>query len=174
MLILFRPPLNKKLFPVHRPSGLKRANWNSFSFFSYFPSPNFFYLVNMTLKMYILVYEKMNLGNKSLWSWPFLRPLGRQETIFYLRVALGTQKSLLFVKSNRQREVTGNLYMMPVYYREKWAPFHLIFSIPADLCVKNFFFFFSLIKNHFRVSPGLPKGGFQSCLVVTTEKRFSH
>ena len=23
-----RPPLNKKLFPVHRPSGLKRANWN--------------------------------------------------------------------------------------------------------------------------------------------------
>ena len=25
-----RPPLNKKLFPVHRPGGLKRAYWNLF------------------------------------------------------------------------------------------------------------------------------------------------
>ena len=26
-----RPTLNEKLFPVHRPSGLKRADWNFFS-----------------------------------------------------------------------------------------------------------------------------------------------
>ena len=25
-----RPPLIEKLFPVHRPSGLKSADWNSF------------------------------------------------------------------------------------------------------------------------------------------------
>ena len=29
-----RPPLNKKSFSVHRPGGLKRADWNFFS--SYF------------------------------------------------------------------------------------------------------------------------------------------
>ena len=31
-----RPPLNKKLFPVHRPGGLKRADWNFFYFFHIF------------------------------------------------------------------------------------------------------------------------------------------
>ena len=25
-----RPPLNKKVFPVDRPSGFKRADWNFF------------------------------------------------------------------------------------------------------------------------------------------------
>ena len=25
-----RPPLNKKVFPVHRPGGLKRADWDFF------------------------------------------------------------------------------------------------------------------------------------------------
>ena len=39
-ILKIRPPLNKKLFPVHRLSGLKRAYWNfvfiftSFLFFS--------------------------------------------------------------------------------------------------------------------------------------------
>ena len=34
------PPLNKKLFPVHRPGGLKRAEWDFFLFFScYSPLP---------------------------------------------------------------------------------------------------------------------------------------
>ena len=43
-----RPPLNTKLFPVHRPSGLKRADWKFyfmifekvffFSIFSVHPS----------------------------------------------------------------------------------------------------------------------------------------
>ena len=28
-----RPPLNKKLFPVHHPSGLKRAGWHFFFMF---------------------------------------------------------------------------------------------------------------------------------------------
>ena len=32
--LLIRPPLNKKLFPVHLPSGLKRADWNFILFFS--------------------------------------------------------------------------------------------------------------------------------------------
>ena len=30
---MVRPPLNKKVFPVHRPSGLKRANWKIFFIF---------------------------------------------------------------------------------------------------------------------------------------------
>ena len=29
-LLSLRPPLIEKLFPVHRPSGLKRADWNFF------------------------------------------------------------------------------------------------------------------------------------------------
>ena len=29
--LCLRHPLNKKLFPVHRPSGLKRADWDFFS-----------------------------------------------------------------------------------------------------------------------------------------------
>ena len=29
LMTFMRPPLNKKLFPVHRPSGLKRAEWDS-------------------------------------------------------------------------------------------------------------------------------------------------
>ena len=37
---LLRPPLNKELFPVHRPSGLKRADWNFF-FFNF--TNNFFF-----------------------------------------------------------------------------------------------------------------------------------
>ena len=32
MLHTPRPPLNTKLFPVHRPGGLKRADWNFFFF----------------------------------------------------------------------------------------------------------------------------------------------
>ena len=36
-----RPPLNKKLFPVHRPDGLKRAGWNFF--FRVFNLTSFFY-----------------------------------------------------------------------------------------------------------------------------------
>ena len=35
------PTLNEKLFPVHRPSGLKRADWNFF--FIFFFSPLFFF-----------------------------------------------------------------------------------------------------------------------------------
>ena len=39
-----RPPLDKELFPVHRQSGLKRADWNFFStnfefFFYLLPRP---------------------------------------------------------------------------------------------------------------------------------------
>ena len=34
-----RPPLNKKSFPVHRPGGLKRAEWEGF-FFHVFKKKN--------------------------------------------------------------------------------------------------------------------------------------
>ena len=48
-IILVRPPLNKKSFPVHWPGGLKRAYWNSFfSSFQIF----FFFLL---FPLYILV-----------------------------------------------------------------------------------------------------------------------
>ena len=58
-----RPPLDQELFPVHRPSGLKRAYWNFFFKFQFF----FFLLYFPAL--YILVYSG-------------------QETIIHLRVAL--------------------------------------------------------------------------------------
>ena len=32
----FGPPLNKKLFPVHRPGGLKRADWDFFFMIKFF------------------------------------------------------------------------------------------------------------------------------------------
>ena len=51
-----RPSLNEKLFPVHRPSGLKRADWNvCFFIFKKNIFLNFFLL-------YILVYTNMKLG----------------------------------------------------------------------------------------------------------------
>ena len=46
-----RPLLNKKSFPVHRPGGLKRADWN---FFSPYFSPFFFFF---SLTLYTLVYK---------------------------------------------------------------------------------------------------------------------
>ena len=39
-----RPPLNIKLFPVHRRNGLKRAEWNAFLFFTFFEN-SFFSLI---------------------------------------------------------------------------------------------------------------------------------
>ena len=41
------PPFNKELFPVHRPSGLKRADWNLFKKNFFFTPP----------PLYILVYK---------------------------------------------------------------------------------------------------------------------
>ena len=69
---VLRPPLNKKLFPVHHPSGLKRADWNFFSIFS--KNTFFIYL----FPLYILVYKiKKKLGEKkkkvvsyALPEWP--------------------------------------------------------------------------------------------------------
>ena len=62
-----RPPLDKELFPVHRPSGLKRADWNfSFQIFIFF----FFNFPTL----YILVYKKNQLGKKTKsrpTDWPF-------------------------------------------------------------------------------------------------------
>ena len=50
VLIIIRPSSNKKLFPVHRPGGLKRAYCNFFFLifnFCFYFSP-----------LYILVYKK--------------------------------------------------------------------------------------------------------------------
>ena len=76
------PPLNKTLFPVQRPSGLKRANWNFFFIFGkkkkfYFPP------------MYILVYKKMKSGKKKKFRPPgrpggffWSHPVDRKQTCF--------------------------------------------------------------------------------------------
>ena len=45
--IVIMPPLNKKLIPVYRPGGSKRADWNSFfhlfnNFFFFTPPPLYF------------------------------------------------------------------------------------------------------------------------------------
>ena len=52
---IIRPSSNKKLFPVHRPGGLKRAYWNNF-----FPIFNFhqFFIYFYFSPLYILVYKK--------------------------------------------------------------------------------------------------------------------
>ena len=57
---LLRPPLNKELFPVHRPSGLKRADWNYL--LKYFTN-NFFFTPPPPPPLYILVYKK-KMGGK--------------------------------------------------------------------------------------------------------------
>ena len=54
MVLSVRPPLNKKMFPVHRPGGLKRANWD---FFFMIFEKTFFFL-NL---LYILVNEKLRI-----------------------------------------------------------------------------------------------------------------
>ena len=55
---ILRPPLNKKLFPVHRPSGLKWADWIFlfiYLFIYFFQIFRFFFLLN---PLYILVYKE--------------------------------------------------------------------------------------------------------------------
>ena len=65
-----RPPLNKKLFPVHRPGGLKRSDWN------------FFFHIFIKKKS-----KKNEIRKKTTPDWPYFSLPGTQETIFYLRVA---------------------------------------------------------------------------------------
>ena len=81
-----RPPLNKKLFPVHRPGGLKRADWNFLSFFFFF----FFFLSTSPPP------PPVNYSLEKKEKSPDL-PTGtdyshQQETLFYLRVALGVSR----------------------------------------------------------------------------------
>ena len=83
-LVQLRPPLNKKLFPVHRPGGSKRADLNIF-----------FHLLKkeedfLTFSPVHSSLTKLELGKKKKSrppDWQFLFPPGSQETIFYLRVA---------------------------------------------------------------------------------------
>ena len=57
---MLRPSLNKKVFPVHRPGGLKRADWDSF-FFMIFEKKK-----NSQSSWYILVNEKLKTGKKKI------------------------------------------------------------------------------------------------------------
>ena len=78
-----RPPLNKKLFPVHRPGGLKMADWNSFFYiyiYIFFTPPP---LYNVVYKNEIRKKKKKSCPS----DWPCFCPPGPQETTFYLRVA---------------------------------------------------------------------------------------
>ena len=83
--LAIRPPLNEKLFPVHRPSGLKRANWN---FFSHIFNKRFFFLpfppVHSSLYKHEIRKEKKQ---KRPNNWPSFYSPGGQETIIHLRVA---------------------------------------------------------------------------------------
>ena len=54
-----RPPLNKKSFPVHRPGGLKRADWDFF--FMIFEKSCF----SSQSSWYILVNEKLKTEKKN-------------------------------------------------------------------------------------------------------------
>ena len=76
------PSLSEKLFPVNRPSGLKRANWNFFfhNFGNFGPK-----------NQYILVKKKKShKKNKKISDCPtgvFFLPPGGQETLIHLRMA---------------------------------------------------------------------------------------
>ena len=87
MLVRVRPPLNKKLFPVYRTGGSKRADWNFF--FHLFIFFNTFLPVHSSLKKNEIRKKKKKKKNPDLSTGSFFSPPGPQETIFYLRVALG-------------------------------------------------------------------------------------
>ena len=91
---LGHPFKNKKLIPVHWPSGLKRDDW--IFFFTFLKKVFFFLIVSVypsQLKM------KMKNEKKSRpTDWLFCEESGEQETIFHLRVALYKSGSI-FVTS---------------------------------------------------------------------------
>ena len=78
-------PLNKKLVSCHRPSGLKRSDWNFF-----FVKKKKFGGGNSQFSQYILVYEHEKQKEKKSRppDWPLYCPPGGQETIYHLRLAL--------------------------------------------------------------------------------------
>ena len=77
-----KPPSNKKLFPVQRPGGLKRADLDFF--FMIFEKSVFF----SQSSWYILVNEKLKTEKKEEKSrppdWLYWQSRGGQETIFHL------------------------------------------------------------------------------------------
>ena len=82
----FRPPLEKILFPMKRPSGSITANWELF--LPIFANFNFF----LTEKKE----EKKMLRPP---DWPQFRPSARQETMFFLRVASVDDHSRINLKN---------------------------------------------------------------------------
>ena len=75
---LARPPLNKKLFSVHRPSGLRRADWIFFLMIfenSFFPRFSQYILVNE----FFLKKPRKVKKNRDLPTGPFCCPPGGQE-----------------------------------------------------------------------------------------------
>ena len=81
--ILFFLRFTIYLSDVHRPGGLKRADWDFFFMFldkSFFSQSSWYILVNEKLKT-----EKIKSRPP---DWLFWQSPGGQETIFYLRMAL--------------------------------------------------------------------------------------
>ena len=90
-----RPPLNKKLFPVHRPGGLNRVDWDFF-FFMIFEQSFFF----SQSSWYILVNEKLKTERNffSTSRLAFLAVTRRIGNDFSLKVGLSTtQTPITFV-----------------------------------------------------------------------------
>ena len=81
---LLGPSLNKKVFPVHRPGGLKRADWDFFfhDFFKklFFSQSSWYILVNEKLKT-----EKKKIPTSQLAFLTVTRRTG--NNFFYLRLA---------------------------------------------------------------------------------------
>ena len=77
LAVQIRPPLNKKSFTVHRPDGLKRANWNFF--FPYF-SKSFSFVYS---PLYTLGYKNEIRGEKTFPALPagrfFAHPAHRKR-----------------------------------------------------------------------------------------------
>ena len=106
-----RPPLNETLFPVHRPSGLKRADWN---FFFIFSKTIFFFTFP---PLYILVYTNMKLKKRKkdsrLTYWPFFYSPGGQKTIIHLCFKETSPECIPAVKTNLLQFVLGNtIYLL--------------------------------------------------------------
>ena len=79
-----RPTLNKKLFLVHHPNGLKRADWNFF--FNDFLKTSFSFSILSVLSSSLKM-ENKKTKQKRPPDWPIFSPPGGQETIYHLRVA---------------------------------------------------------------------------------------
>ena len=88
VLFALRPPLNKKVFPVYRPGGSKRADWNFFFhlskkiYFFYFPP------VHSSLKKMKLGKKKKRKKKSRPPDWQFYSPTRSTGNDFLLKGGL--------------------------------------------------------------------------------------